>query len=154
MNVSRMLSSQVSLTDLASVSRAVGNYQVSRLRAVFWLIGIVIGLLQAWHDRNMIVNDTISHLDMADAYFRGDWRMAINGCWNPLYAWLLGLAMFVVKPSSYWEYPTVHFVLFLIFSFAFCCFEFFLRELIRFHKAIRKTNASGEEDPTVPERTW
>src|SRR5438128_10198625 len=114
-----MLSSQVSLTDLGSVPRSVGNYQV--LRAVFWLIGIVIGLLQAWHDRNMIVIDTISHLDMADAYFRGDWAMAINGCWNPLYAWILGLAMLVVKPSSYWEYPTVHFVLFIIFLFAFCC---------------------------------
>src|SRR2546428_14017995 len=93
-----MLSSQVSLTDLGSVPRSVGNYQV--LRAVFWLIGIVIGLLQAWHDRNMIVIDTISHLDMADGYFWGDWAIAINGSWDPLYALVLGLGGVVVKTHS------------------------------------------------------
>lgn len=125
-----------------------------RLRVVFWLVGIVIGLLQAWHYRNTIVNDTISHLDMADAYFRGDWSMAINGCWNPLYAWLLGLAMLAVQPSAYWEYPTVHFVLFLIFLFAFYCFEFFLRELIRFHDSQRASNSSAARDSNVPKATW
>jgi hypothetical protein len=142
------------ITNLAIIPRSVGKDQVSRLRTAFWLMGGVIALRQAWHYRNTIVNDTISHLDMADAYFRGDWSMAINGCWNPLYAWLLGLAMLVVQPSPYWEYPVVHFLLFLIFLFAFYCFEFFLRELIRFYDSARESNPSAARDSTVPKATW
>ena len=154
MKAVRMLSNQVLLAGSTSVPGSVGSYHISRLRAIFWLMAIVIGFLQAWHYRNTIDNDTISHLDMGDAYFRGDWGMAISGYWNPLYAWLLGLAMLVVQPSSYWEYPAVHFVLFIIFLFAFCCFEFFLRELIRFHNSVQKINSSGEQDSNVPQRTW
>ncbi len=125
-----------------------------RLRVSFWLMAVVIGFLQAWLYRNVIDNDTISHLDMADAYFRGDWGMAINGYWNPLYAWLLGFAMLALKPSAYWEYPTVHFVIFLVFLFALVCFEFFLEGLIRFHNRIPKIHFSGEQEPAVPLSVW
>jgi hypothetical protein len=107
-----------------------------RLRGVVWCAAVVIGALLAWEHRDWVDNDTISHLDMADAYFRGDWRMAVSGYWNPLYAWLLGFAIHTINPSPYWEYPTVHLVVFVIFLFALGCFEFLLRELIRFHQGI------------------
>src|SRR2546427_6675694 len=104
------------------------TYRTAGVKAVFWGAAIVAGLLQAWLYRNVIENDTISHLDMADAYLRRDWSAAVSGYWNPLYAWLLALALWIARPSAYWEYPTVHFVLFLAFPFAFGCFDFFLRQ--------------------------
>ncbi|HEY2989187.1 MAG TPA: hypothetical protein VGL11_15755 [Candidatus Binatia bacterium] len=124
------------------------------LRVGFWLTAIVVGCLQAWLYRNVVENDTISHLDMADAFLRGDWSAAVSGYWNPLYAWLLALALWIARPSPYWEYPTVHFVLFAAFLFALVCFEFFLRELIRFHARTRKTDSSGEDDAAAPSILW
>ncbi|MBA3714787.1 MAG: hypothetical protein H0W76_20390, partial [Pyrinomonadaceae bacterium] len=69
------------------------------LHIVFWSIAIVLGALHAWHGRYEISPDGISYLDMGDAYWRGDFQMAINGYWSPLYSWLLGLALLVIKPS-------------------------------------------------------
>src|ERR1700758_5447176 len=57
----------------------------------FWMLALAIGGLRAWATRYWVDPDTISYLDMADAYLRGDWSMAFNGQWNPFYAWLLGL---------------------------------------------------------------
>jgi len=72
----------------------------------------------------------ISYLDVGDTYFRGDWAAAINGYWSPLYSWCLGLALYVLKPSIWWEFITVHLVIYylhrgtIFFSFLFyipCC---------------------------------
>jgi len=38
----------------------------------------------------------------------------------------------LLSPSPYWEFPVVHLVNFVIFLFSLVCFEFFLREMIRF----------------------
>jgi hypothetical protein len=51
---------------------------------------LVLGLLQAWAGRHSMQSDGISYLDMGDAIVRGDWRMALNGYWSPLYPFLLG----------------------------------------------------------------
>jgi len=125
-----------------------------RLRAVVWIAALVVGSLLSWEYRNQIDNDTISHLDMADAYFRGDWKMAVNGYWNPLYAWLLGVVLHTVKPSPYWEYPTVHLVVVLMFLFALVGFELFLRELICFHNGIEQDSACEVRQPAVSETAW
>ena len=125
-----------------------------RLKVIVWSAAVLVGALLSWKYRNVIDNDTISHLDMADAYFRGDWKMAVNGYWNPLYAWILGLVMHTLKSSPYWEYPTVHLVVFVIFLFALGCFEFFLRELIRFHNSIEQDETSEARQPVVSETIW
>jgi len=73
----------------------------------------------------------MSYLDLGDAAFHRRWFDSINGLWSPLYAWLLGAAMFVVKPSRAWEFPVAHAVNFLIYVSAFLCFEFLLRTLVQ-----------------------
>lgn len=37
--------------------------------------------------------DGIVYLDIGDAYLRGDWAVAINPVWSPLYSWVLGLVV-------------------------------------------------------------
>jgi hypothetical protein len=104
---------------------------------------VLLGFLQAWSSRMTLArNDAISFLDMGDYLIRGEWFSVINGHWNPLYAGLLGLTMAILKPSAYWEYPIVHFVLFFIFLFALGCFDFFLRQMILF----RRQQNSSEPD--------
>src|ERR1700756_3696995 len=68
-------------------------------------ISLFLGIIQISIGLFSITLDGVSYLDMADAYLRHDWHTAINGYWNPLYSWLIGLAYLVLRPSGYWEYP-------------------------------------------------
>ena len=124
-----------------------------RLRILFWGAAIALGAADAWAARFTINPDGISYLDMGDAYWRGDWHMAINAYWSPLYSWILGFFLKVLKPSPYWEYPLAHLVNFLIYVAALACFEFFLRAFIRRHREPEK-EAGEADEVTLPEWAW
>src|SRR3954452_20137182 len=85
------------------------------LRISCWLIALALGAAQAWATRFTMNPDGVSYLDIGDAYWRRDWPNAINAYWSPLYSWILGGFLKVIKPSIYWEYPLVHLVNFLIY---------------------------------------
>jgi hypothetical protein len=112
----------------------------------FWLLALALGFLQAWKMRFVIDHDAVSYLDMGDAYFRGDWKMALNGYFNPFYAWLLGLALRLFHPGPEWEYPLVHLVGYLIFIFCLWCFSFFFKELLSLLKSSFATEKTAAED--------
>src|SRR5438132_3866371 len=116
-------------------------------------MAIVLGAAQAWATRFTMNPDGISYLDIGDAYWRGDWHNAINAYWSPLYSWILGLFLKVLKPSPYWEYPVAHLVNFFIYVAALGCFEFFLRNFIR--SRLRSVElARLEGNITLPEWAW
>ncbi len=89
-------------------------------------LSLALGLIQAWANRFYMGNDGVSYLDMADAYLRGDLHAAINSSWNPLYAWFVCLDFLIVRPSSYWEYPSIQLVNFAIYGLTLAGFEYFL----------------------------
>ncbi len=123
------------------------------LRIFCWVMAIVLGAAQAWATRFTMNPDGISYLDIGDAYWRGDWHNAINAYWSPLYSWILGLFLKVLKPSPYWEYPVAHLVNFFIYVAALGCFEFFLRNFIR--SRLRSVElARLEGNITLPEWAW
>jgi hypothetical protein len=101
------------------------------LHAGFWLLAITLAGLHTWvAARNHSMNaDGIAYLDIGDAYFRGDWDVAISTVWSPLYAWILGAVMWLVEPPMRWEFPLVHLVNFFIFLLALVAFEFMWRQL-------------------------
>src|SRR6516225_3818122 len=82
----------------------------ARLRIFYWCVGATLGFLQAWARRNTMNPDGMSYLDLGDAYWRGDWKMAINAYWSPFYAWIQGAAQFVFRPSAYRQFTLVHMV--------------------------------------------
>jgi hypothetical protein len=131
----------------------LGSLSCKRLLALFWFLAVAAGGFHAWADRNVMNADGISYLEIGEAYLRGDWDAAINGYWSPLYPWLLGLAMLILKPSPYWENPTIHLVNFLIYLFSLVCFHFFLRELIRTNQR-RAAGLSGDSWMTFPVWAW
>lgn len=106
------------------------TYPPFALRVVCWAVTLSLGAAQAWASRFTMNPDGISYLDIGDAYWRGDWHNAINAYWSPLYSWILGLFLKVVKPSPYWEYPLVHLVNFLVFAATVASFEFFLSSFV------------------------
>lgn len=101
-------------------------------------VALLLGGIQAWVTRFAMAPDGISYLDMGDAYWRGDWHNAINAYWSPLYAWVVGFFVNVLKPGPYYEYPLVHLVNFLIYIGALLCFDFFLKNFISAGQAITK----------------
>jgi 4-amino-4-deoxy-L-arabinose transferase-like glycosyltransferase len=112
-----------------------------------------VGAWQAWNSRYHMNADGISYLDIGDTYFRGDWKMAINAYWSPLYSWLLGMAMHFLKPSPYNEFPLVHLVNFAIYLLTVGCFHFFLMQLIHYHQ-FRQDKTSGNCGVSFPEWAW
>jgi hypothetical protein len=98
-------------------------------RRLFWFFGVALALVEAVASRFSMTVDGISYLDLADAYWKGDWNAIVNGYWSPLYPWLLGAAIHALHASMYWESSIVHAVNFLIFLGTMAAFEFFLRAL-------------------------
>ncbi|MGH7572006.1 MAG: hypothetical protein ACREMK_09220 [Gemmatimonadota bacterium] len=120
-------------------------------RGAFRVLAVGMGAAHALGGalRQSMSEDGMSYLDMGDAYLRGDWAMAVNAVWSPLYSWILGLAMWLVDPSPRWEIPLVHVVNFGIYLVALFSFEFFWRRL---------TAVAGEEGPVgrigFPDWAW
>ena len=104
---------------------------------------LVLGAVQAWILRYAMISDGISYLDIGDAYFRGDWKAAINAYWSPLYSWCLGLALYLFRPSIWWEFITVHVVNLAIYVGALFCFRFFLHSVLRSLRDEQSTNTTG-----------
>jgi hypothetical protein len=115
----------------------------------FWMLALALGVLRTWATRYRIDPDTISYLDMADAYLRGDWSMAINGHWNPFYTWILCLMQLLVKPNPYWEFPAVYVLNFGIYVAGLACLHFFLCQLAHYNTYL-STRPAGQGTVIIP----
>jgi hypothetical protein len=118
-----------------SSGAAVAEIPSSRIRlssnpVLFWGPALLLGMIEIWPNRFYMGNDGVSYLDMADAYLRGDWHMALNSSWNPLYALLVASDFLILHPSPQWEDAAVQFLNFFIYALAVFGFEFFLRQLL------------------------
>ncbi|HWZ80440.1 MAG TPA: hypothetical protein VNX87_28140 [Candidatus Sulfotelmatobacter sp.] len=74
--------------------------------------------------------DGMSYLDLGDSFFQRDWAHAVNAWWSPLYPWLVGNVVGILKPSMKWEFPLVHAVNFGIFLVALLAFRYLLYTLL------------------------
>jgi hypothetical protein len=134
------------------VGRRAGQRE---LRAALVLVAVVLGGLHAWAGalRQSMNADGIAYLDMGDAFWRGDWNMAINAVWSPLYASILGLAMRLFNPAPLWEFRVVHVVNFVIYLGALACFDFFWRQLVRYQQSCPDGSAN-DGSATLPAWAW
>jgi hypothetical protein len=115
-----------------------------RLLVLCWLLAILLGLLYTWRAfYDPIDPDSISYLEMGDAFLRRDWQMAINAYWSPLYPWLLAVALYVLHPPLTWQFAVVPLVDFAVYLGMLGCFHFFVREVLRLHRAQMAACASS-----------
>jgi hypothetical protein len=103
----------------------------SRLKALFRILAVAFGSVLTFSARNSIGPDSRSYLEVARAYLRHDWPMAINAYWSPLYSWLAAVVLGVTHPSWHSEYPTIHVMNFAIYLVAIAAFEFFWKAIPR-----------------------
>ena len=105
--------------------------KVDRIRRwVLFSLGIVIGATYAYSYRFSMSPDGIGYLDVASTYVRHDWTNAINSWWSPAYSWLVAAAIRAFSPTSRMEYPLLHVVNFLCFSWTAWCFHRFWQSLL------------------------
>lgn len=105
-----------------------------RWRAMVWILLAAAGAIHGWAGRMEMTPDGIAYLDLADAFLRGDWAMAFNRLWSPLYPALLAAALAIAGPLGAGEFPAVHLTNFVIFLGALAAFEFLLGQLIAWHR--------------------
>src|SRR5260370_4933780 len=97
----------------------------SRLKAFFQITAIALGSAETIAARHSIRPDSRSYVEIARAYLRHDWAMAVNAYWSPLYSWVAAIVLGVTHQSWRWEYPTIHAMNFMIYLVAIAAFEFF-----------------------------
>src|SRR5271169_5533714 len=72
--------------------RSDGEQGIWRLgRWALWLSMVSAWIIQAVAARHTLDADGVSYLDIATAFWQGNWHAAINGYWSPAYPVLLGL---------------------------------------------------------------
>ena len=135
----------------AAVSEGIASNRFSRrrIRAYCSIVALVLGAVAAWASRATMYPDGISYLDIGDAYWRGDWHNALNAYWSPLYSWLLGAALKIVKPSLEHEFPLVHAVNFLQYAIALAAFTFFIKTFVE-RQLDTETSYSTDRDIFFP----
>ena len=97
-----------------------------RIFLAFCICALALAAIQAWAARFDMAPDGIQYLDNADAYGSGDWTNAANTQWSPMYPWLLAIALKVLHPQPYWEFPVLHLVNFVIFICVLAAFRYFI----------------------------
>ncbi|MDX1982319.1 MAG: hypothetical protein SFV51_18745 [Bryobacteraceae bacterium] len=112
---------------------------------LFRALAAVLAFIQFWGSRHELNTDGVSYLDVGEAFFRGDWNVAINGMWSPLYPFLLGFTKAMLRPEAAREFFVVHLLNVAIFVGALAAFEYFLRS------AMEWMSAEGQR---VRRRTW
>lgn len=107
------------------------------VKLVCRFVALLLSVVQLILLRNSTGPDARSYSEIARAYLRHDWTMAINSYWSPLYSWLIALVLRVGKPSLRQEYPLIQLLNFFLFIISLMAFEFFwngLQDSIRFKK--------------------
>jgi hypothetical protein len=95
-----------------------------------WLFVGVLGLLTVAGLWDLPLYDGVSYLDMGGALLRGDWAMAVNAYWSPLYPLIAGVVLRLFRPSPAHEFAFVQLAYLAILLFVAVCFELLLREFL------------------------
>jgi hypothetical protein len=123
------------------------------IELAYCIAAAVMGAIQAWPVRYQPSTEhLVSYLDIGDAWVQGHWKAALNGYWNPLYSWVMGGVLAVVRPSLRYEYPTVKAVDYVIFLICLWSFGWFLKNLVTVYRlVVRRTD---EPRVAIPDWAW
>ena len=107
----------------SSVSSVAGYVLNSTL--CWWCISLASALIVTFNTRYLMNPDGISYLDLASAALAGGPGKLVNAHWSPGYPALIGIALFLFRPSPGREFPLIHGLNFVIFAFASWAFSMF-----------------------------
>jgi hypothetical protein len=114
------------MTSLSAMRGWTVASSLNRIRTLFWVMGVFVGLIQALATRTIFSPDGLSYLNIARAYVKNGWHAGLNSFWSPLYSWLIAIpdAFHFLNPNN--ELLVLHLLNFLIFLVTMVSFDFFL----------------------------
>jgi hypothetical protein len=116
-----------------------------------WLVVVGAGALQAWDVHWALDPDGVAYLDMGQAFLQGNWRLALNALWPPLYPALIGLTDWLLQPPARLAIPVLHALNLAIYLAAYGTFLLLLRELVQLqHQAAARRQAQ----PALSDTAW
>src|SRR5262245_52363479 len=84
----------------------------------WWAFCLFCAAVLTWNNRHSMNPDGLSYLDLASEASKHGPTELVNGYWSPAYPALIGVALFLFRPTTDLEFPVVHAVNFVIFVFA------------------------------------
>ena len=78
---------------------------------------------------HFVNSDTVSYIDIAKHYLRGDLTQAISAYWSPLYSVVLAAYFYLIPTSSLEVYSHTQYLGLFFFFLKMLSFEFFLKNL-------------------------
>lgn len=104
---------------------------------------ILVGAVAAWRSRYAMNSDGVAYLDLGDALLRGEWNLALNSYWSPLYPAVLVVFRALSGFDPTWEPQLVHLANFFLFLVALSAFELLLVKLLRTMPPIASDRGEG-----------
>ncbi len=114
------------------------------------LLVLLSAAVQAWATRYEMNEDGTSYVEVAAMYLHGPWTAAINPYWNPLYTWLLALALSRNAQGGVADYASAHLINFVLFLICAVALAFFLGELRKSQRRLFDPTLYGE----LPQWAW
>jgi len=102
---------------------------ISRIRAIFWIIGPVLAAVLAYTTRYFVNSDAIAYIEIGEAIAAGRWRAVLNFTFSPAYAILLHVGHILLSTTPADELLWLKFVNFFCFLLAMGACELFLVQL-------------------------
>lgn len=125
----------VTETEQSEKPRIRFSWDPAQIRWLLRSLAFLAAVAQAFVARNSINSDGRSYLEVAHAYLRHDWGMAVNSYWGPLYSWILMPLLRFARPSLRYEYPLIHLLNLVLFVICAIAFEFFWTSLLAYRKS-------------------
>ncbi|MFH1114536.1 MAG: hypothetical protein V1792_11495 [Pseudomonadota bacterium] len=94
-----------------------------RIRAAFWIVGIVVAGVTAYTTRYFINGDAIVYVEMGESLRTGQWLRLANLTYSPGYPLLLGIGQILLNTNPFNELPMLRIVNFFCFLLAMCSCE-------------------------------
>lgn len=119
----------------------------NRIRAVFWIVGILLGAIMAYTTRYFINGDAIVYIEMGEAFRNGNWGGLVNFTYSPGYPVLLGIAQGLLdtNPLNELQHLRVVNLFCLVLAMASC--ELVMRFV---RKDLEKLARTGERPLSLP----
>ena len=76
-------------------------FRINLLLWCFFIIGSIAGIVVQITYHKFINNDTLAYINIAELYASGKFGLALNGCWSPLYSWIVAFFLLPGIPAIF-----------------------------------------------------
>lgn len=124
------------------------NITHKKIRLFFWILSILIGLINIWSYKYILNPNGMHYVEMAEKFINKDWYLFINGFFSPLYPIFLSIFLKAFQPNPYHEVLVVQIANFFMLLLTFAAYEYFIKQYLLYYKNISPDNTKTYLQPS------